>query len=223
MATATAEASAPGITRREFLYYIWGASMALYTAELAGLIVWFALPRFRAGEFGGKFDLAIEDLPPINDPPVDFAAGRFWLVNLDTTVDSPDGNPLEQGQDLMYLAPDEDQPIKGAAAIYKVCTHLGCIYAWNGANKRFECPCHGSKYRLDGRRIESPAPRSLDRFHMEALDADGNVLASSTVGPDGAVTPLEIPAGTVTISVDTGAREQGPTKPLLCDFAGNCP
>ena len=81
----------------------------------------------------------------------------------------------------MYLAPDEEQRIVGVAAIYKVCTHLGCIYDWNDANGRFECPCHGSKYRLDGRRIESPAPRSLDRFLVSAVDNDGNVLAESDV------------------------------------------
>ena len=56
--------------------------------------------------------------------------------------------------------------ISGVAAIYKVCTHLGCIYKWNDASNRFECPCHGSKYRLDGRRIQSPAPVDLDRFEM---------------------------------------------------------
>ena len=34
-----------GINRREFLYYIWGASMALFAAQSAGLLVWFLIPR----------------------------------------------------------------------------------------------------------------------------------------------------------------------------------
>ena len=44
MAEATVRAD--GLTRREFLYYIWGASIALVTLEAVGLTVWFLLPRF---------------------------------------------------------------------------------------------------------------------------------------------------------------------------------
>ena len=158
------------MTRREFLYYIWAASMAIITLEFTGLFIWFAIPRFRAGEFGGLFSFELAGLPEINDPPVDVAEGRFWMVNLDGA----------EANELMYQAQDEDQAIRGVAAIYKVCTHLGCIYSWNAANSRFECPCHGSKYRLDGRRIEDPAPRTLDRFKIIAVDDAGTELASSS-------------------------------------------
>lgn len=209
-----AEAVGGGITRREFLYYIWGASMALFTAEAAGLLVWFLIPRFREGEFGGAFMLPTDVLPEVNGEPFNFPDGRFWLVNLDTT----------QENERMYRASDESTDIKGVAAIYKVCTHLGCIYNWTAANNRFECPCHGSKYRLDGRRIESPAPRTLDRFKLEALAADKTtVLASADVDANDYWQPVELPADTAFVRVDTGAKKQGPSQTLLCDFAGNCP
>ncbi|MFW6069427.1 MAG: ubiquinol-cytochrome c reductase iron-sulfur subunit [bacterium] len=212
---AEAAVSNGGMTRREFLYYIWGASMALFTAELTGLIIWFSLPLFREGEFGGAFPVSIDDLPEKNARPQDFPEGRFWLVNLDTTVDD--------GEERMYLAQDESEPIVGVAAIYKVCTHLGCIYDWNAANERFECPCHGSKYRLDGRRIEDPAPRSLDRFLIEALDANEEVLAVAEADADGVYTPLQLPEGTATIRVDTGARVDGASQTLICELRDSCP
>lgn len=219
MASVAAEADAQqegaGISRREFLYYIWGASLALFTAQMSGLLVWFLIPRFREGEFGGRFIFPIDVLPEVNAPPENFPGGRFWLVNLDTTTG--------QGEERMYLAPDEEEPIRGVAAIYKVCTHLGCIYAWVSANNRFECPCHGSKYRLDGRRIESPAPRTLDRFLVEALDANRAVLAQSQVSANDFFAALELPAETAFLSIDTGARRQGPSQTLICNFAGNCP
>lgn len=208
---ATAENVGSGMSRREFLFYVWGASIALLTAQSAGLLVWFLIPRFREGEFGGLFPLDLDAIPDVNTQPADIPDGRFWLVNLDS------GQPNE----LMYQAPDED-PIVGVAAIYKVCTHLGCIYSWTPANNRFECPCHGSKYRLDGRRIESPAPRTLDRFRMLALDANGNVLAESPLVND-FYQPLVLPAGTEVVSIDTGDRKLGPSQRLLCDFQGNCP
>lgn len=202
-----------GISRREFLYYIWGASIALVALQGAGLLLWFLIPRFREGEFGGTFSVGLGDLPTVNAPPINFAEGRFWLVNLDST----------QPNDLMYQAPDEPNPIQGVAAIYKVCTHLGCIYSWTPTNSRFECPCHGSKYRLDGRRVESPAPRSLDRFLIQAIAEDETTVLAEASLADDFYQPLTLPSGTAFVRVDTGSRKNGPTQELLCDFQGNCP
>jgi cytochrome b6-f complex iron-sulfur subunit len=213
-AAVSAEAKSGGISRREFLYYIWGASIALYAAQFSGLLIWFLLPRFREGEFGGRFVVSVDELPEINAEPTNVPAGRFWLVNLDT----------RQPNDLMKKAPDESADIVGVAAIYKVCTHLGCIYTWTEANNRFECPCHGSKYRLDGRRIESPAPRALDRFRMEFLDADRNPIpgaASELV--DDFYAPVNMPENAVFISVDTGDRKLGKSETLICSFTNECP
>jgi cytochrome b6-f complex iron-sulfur subunit len=204
-----------GVTRREFLYYIWGASIALFAAESAGLLVWFLIPKFREGEFGGTFTVPIDELPEVNAEPVNKPDGRFWLVNLDTTN--------ADGEERMYQASDESGSIQGVAAIYKVCTHLGCIYSWIPVNNRFECPCHGSKYRLDGRRIESPAPRTLDRFKVEALnEAQTQVLAESELVDD-FYQPMVLPAGTAFLRIDTGSKKTGPSQNLLCSFTGSCP
>lgn len=213
MATVSANAQDGGISRREFLYYIWGASIALFTLQSTGLLVWFLIPRFREGEFGGRFWVSINDLPEVNAPPANFPDGRFWMV----TVDSSQPNDrMERGQ-------DESEEIKGIAAIYKVCTHLGCIYDWVPSNNRFECPCHGSKYRLDGRRIESPAPRDLDRFKVEAYAEDRVTLLAEAQLVNDFYAPLELPGDTAFISVDTGDRRQGLTQTLLCSFEGSCP
>ena len=209
MASAQEAQAVPGISRREFLFYIWAASIAVFSAETLGLIIWFAIPKIREGEFGGVFSLTADQLPPVNDPPANFSDGRFWLVNLDSA----------QGNERMYQAPDESEPIVGVAAVYKVCTHLGCIYSWNTASQRFECPCHGSKYRLDGRRIQSPAPRTLDRFAVTLIMADGTAIASEQ-DADGFFVPVPIPSGQsiASIQVNTGDRKDGTIKQLLQEF-----
>lgn len=188
------------MTRREFLYYVWGASMALFMAQTGGALVWFALPIFKEGEFGGKITLDISALPAVDTGPKDFPEGRFWLVNLGP---KSAGDKRQPGD---YPALKQD----GVLAIYKVCVHLGCLYKWVPTNERFECPCHGSKYLANGVRLEGPAQRNLDVFVLEALDANGNSLAKTTVGnADDAGAPLVLPAGTATLVVDTGKKVLG--------------
>src|SRR6185295_159477 len=158
---ATAATTVAPMSRREFLYYIWAASMAIFMAEFGGAILWFSVPRFKAGEFGGIFELDIAELPAPDSPPKAYDAGRFWLVNMgDQDVQDP-------------RLPTDYPQTTGVKALYKICVHLGCLYKWVPTNNRFECPCHGSKYLPSGIRVDGPARRNLDVFIVQALDASG--------------------------------------------------
>lgn len=59
--------------------------------------------------------------------------------------------------------------------IYARCTHLGCTPDWKSSENKFKCPCHGSGYDSEGVNFEGPAPRPMDRAHVEPAP-DGQVV-----------------------------------------------
>ncbi|MSP11536.1 MAG: hypothetical protein EXR62_01130 [Chloroflexi bacterium] len=178
-ATTAAPATAPqkeGLSRREFLNIAWLASLGIFFVELGAIGFFFAMPRFKAGQFGGDFPIGtVADLPGPNDPPRDVPDGKFWLSNT--------GN--------------------GVMALYKVCTHLGCLFNWSTQENKFICPCHGSQFQKNGTYIQGPAGRSLDRFIVKIEDG-GKVVAQTP--PDGG--PAPIPAqGQIVVA--TGSKITG--------------
>ena len=64
---------------------------------------------------------------------------------------------------------------EGIFVISAVCTHLGCTPDWKPSENKFKCPCHGSGYDPEGINFEGPAPRPMDRAHVE-LDPEGQIV-----------------------------------------------
>lgn len=63
------------------------------------------------------------------------------------------------------------------------CTHLGCAYRYEERKKQFLCPCHSSNFDLDGKVIDGPAPRPLDRYQVKV---EGTKLFVGAVQKPGA-------------------------------------
>ena len=64
---------------------------------------------------------------------------------------------------------DDDGVLHSVSA---VCTHLGCIVAFNNAEKSWDCPCHGSRFAPDGAVLQGPANEPLE-VRRARTDGDG--------------------------------------------------
>lgn len=177
------------ITRREALVYALAGSTALYLGTTAATMTapdperdpllksitppdvqaavpgGFAYPRFRAGEFGGKFILSQPATAYTLEQPPDLnPAGKFYVTKVTTepgTVENP-------------TPPTSEHII----AIYQVCTHLGCLIPFIQSENRFICPCHGSTFERTSQYVRGPAGRNLDQFVTE-VDANGQITVDT--------------------------------------------
>ncbi|MGE0220027.1 ubiquinol-cytochrome c reductase iron-sulfur subunit [Mycolicibacterium sp.] len=80
---------------------------------------------------------------------------------LTSTADVPVGSGVIVGDVVVT------QPVAGDfKAFSAVCTHSGCLIN-KVADGTIDCPCHGSKFSLDGAVVNGPATRPLDTISVE--------------------------------------------------------
>ncbi|KUN90206.1 [Fe-S]-binding protein [Streptomyces bungoensis] len=71
-----------------------------------------------------------------------------------------DGAVVRAGHERLAVHRDEEGELHAVSAR---CTHLGCLVAFNRAERAWECPCHGSRFDVDGSVIQGPAVRPLEQ------------------------------------------------------------
>jgi cytochrome b6-f complex iron-sulfur subunit len=166
------------VSRRQFLNRAWTASFVTFLGFFGMSTLSFLWPKLTGG-FGteitaGNYEDLLEEIgPDAGFIPKFVAEGRFWLVYYEGDGDAS-----------VYL--ENNAKDAKMQALYRKCVHLGCSVPHCSKSMLFECPCHGSKYRLTGEYFGGPAPRGLDRF------------------------PISIKGGKVT--VDTGKVLTGPPR-----------
>jgi cytochrome b6-f complex iron-sulfur subunit len=181
------------VSRRQFLNRAWTLSFMGFLGFFGMSTLSFLWPKLTGG-FGtvinaGDYKTLLSQIgPAAGYKPIFNAEGRFWLTYYDGTGDSP-----------VYLAINAKK--YKMQALYRKCVHLGCSVPHCDTSMLFECPCHGSKYRLTGEYFSGPAPRGLDRFPVDVVGGKVMVDTGSVqTGP---------PRGT-----DTWAKFSQPVGPL---------
>jgi Rieske Fe-S protein len=58
-----------------------------------------------------------------------------------------------------YRRPDGETVLRSA-----ICTHMGCVVDWNEAERTWDCPCHGSRFKPTGEVLSGPAESPLSKI-----------------------------------------------------------
>ena len=66
-----------------------------------------------------------------------------------------------------------------------VCPHLGGMVRWNPNEQSWDCPCHGSRFSVDGAVINGPANVPLTRVDVSARDAGKSDAGKKVQAADG--------------------------------------
>jgi len=99
---------------------------------------------------------------------------RFQVTLPETLV--PDAAFVPPGRAVAVF-----RDAQGIYAISSICTHLGCVVK-PGA-EGFECPCHGSRFALDGSVTKGPAPRALPWLKVSVRGSVITIDEGVTVPP----------------------------------------
>jgi Rieske Fe-S protein len=93
---------------------------------------------------------------------VDFVADRVKPAEAGSPSEVPPGEArvVRDGVGKTGVYRDADGRLH---AVSLRCTHLGCLLRFNSAETSWDCPCHGSRFDVDGEVLEGPAVNPLER------------------------------------------------------------
>jgi cytochrome b6-f complex iron-sulfur subunit len=125
-------------------------------------LVWFAVTSFLTAWFLAFLRFFLPRT--LFEPPTIFKIGypSDYALGVDTKWQQKYRIWVDRTPDRLFV-------------IFARCTHLGCTPDWKSSENKFKCPCHGSGYDNEGINFEGPAPRPMDRAHVE-LAPDGQII-----------------------------------------------
>jgi glycine/D-amino acid oxidase-like deaminating enzyme/nitrite reductase/ring-hydroxylating ferredoxin subunit len=115
---------------------------------------------------GGTWDYLVENI----DFPYYYLKDRLTLAHKESPREIKRGSGQVIKLDGQRVACSRDAEGK-LSAVSAVCTHMGCLVHWNGAESTWDCPCHGSRFKPDGSVVAGPAETPLEPVDISAAKA----------------------------------------------------
>ncbi len=147
----------------------WGLTNATAGAQLlADIFADRRNPWLEAFDASRVSDLAAIDQLATNTATVakHFVGDRLARVTApDIDILQPgEGKIVRSGRGSVAAYRDPEGEVHCVAA---TCTHLGCTVRWNSAEVSWDCPCHGSRFDVDGAVLAGPAVEPLHHVEVD--------------------------------------------------------
>jgi Rieske Fe-S protein len=175
-----AEAAAPRqFTRRTFLGW-WLASLLTATVITGALpILIFLWPAPPKGQKKTVIKVTL-------DTPIDqLKSGDAVKFNAPISPNSAfimaDGGGDNAAGELAFggfISKDDQGKVEVFA---QNCSHLGCSVALNAPAKSLDCPCHGSRFHLDGTVLHGPAVYPLSHLTWKPGDQPNTIQVDGII------------------------------------------
>ncbi len=146
----------------------WGMSTGVLAGRLLAATLEGAEPPWAALYDPGRFSLAREAPAMLKlqaEVAGHFAGDRLRPAPVRSADDIPPGAGavIRVGGEHCAVYRDAGG---GTHAVAARCTHLGCLVHFNEAETAWECPCHGSRFDVDGTVRQGPANAPLERREL---------------------------------------------------------
>lgn len=145
----------------------WGMSGGVMAGQLLTALIEGQEPPWSRLYDPRRLWSALREAPALAQQTADvarhFAGDRLRGPHLDSAAEIPSGTGAVVRVDGRRRAVYRDE--HGTThAVSARCTHLGCLVAFNEAETAWECPCHGSRFGIDGAVLQGPAIHPLERL-----------------------------------------------------------
>ena len=89
--------------------------------------------------------------------------GKFGIETIHEISELAAGEAriVHYNEQTVALYKDEDHNVH---AVNPACTHIKCTVAWNDVERSWDCPCHGSRFSIDGEVLTAPARKNLQKM-----------------------------------------------------------
>jgi Rieske Fe-S protein len=162
------------MTRRNFIvWYLAGLLTATVVAIVAPLLVFIYPPQgqTQTKDVTIRLDKSITDLAN-TDATKFLSPPETGFVMKDGGGDNAPGKVAFGG----YVAKDAS----GNVNVFAInCSHLGCSIAWTPADQLFECPCHGSRFNINGNVVHGPAAYPLSNLTWKQGATASEIIVQS--------------------------------------------
>jgi len=171
----------PNPTRRTFLGWWMGGLIGATTVAVIAPILVFTWPPPPKGEKDS-------DVPVTLDTPLDKIqdgnAVKFEAPP-NSAFTMTDGGGDNAAGDLAYGGYAVNNA--GKMTVFAInCSHLGCSIQINPGAKTFDCPCHGSRFHLDGSVAHGPAVAPLSHLGWKQGSSASEILVGGKTFQSGA-------------------------------------